>query len=107
MAAKALSLNGTFETCQGGLMMSVVRGRREVTGTQPTDAIAPKRKSGSPSLTKGRYLSPDEGDIPTYSLMPLNQLCRSRSATEASPALADNRSMSERAAICRLDIQTS
>ena len=26
---------GTFETCQGGLMMSVVRGRPEVTGPQP------------------------------------------------------------------------
>jgi hypothetical protein len=26
---------GTFETCPGGLMMSVVRGRPEVTGTQP------------------------------------------------------------------------
>jgi hypothetical protein len=26
---------GTFETCPGGLMMSVVRGRPEVIGTQP------------------------------------------------------------------------
>jgi hypothetical protein len=26
---------GTFETCQGGLMVSVVRGGPEVTGTQP------------------------------------------------------------------------
>ena len=30
----------------------------------------------------------------TYSLMPLYQFCRSRKATEASQALADNRSMS-------------
>jgi hypothetical protein len=36
---------GTFETCQGGVMMSVVRGRPEVTGTRPTDAIDPNRKS--------------------------------------------------------------
>ena len=40
-----MTASGTFETCQGGLMVSVVRGRPEVTGTQPTDAIDPKRQS--------------------------------------------------------------
>jgi hypothetical protein len=32
---------GTFETCQGGLMMSVFRGRPEVTARSQTDAIDP------------------------------------------------------------------
>jgi hypothetical protein len=35
IAAVQESVVGTFETCRGGLMMSVVRGRPEVTGTQP------------------------------------------------------------------------
>ena len=40
-----------LETCQGGLTMSVVRGRPEATSTQPTDAIDPKQTSGQISGT--------------------------------------------------------
>ena len=38
-----MSLFGTFETCQGGLMMSVQRGRPEVTGRRSNAGIDPSR----------------------------------------------------------------
>jgi hypothetical protein len=41
------SLDGTFETCEPALKLSVHRGRPEVIGARPNDANDPTRTSAS------------------------------------------------------------